>query len=179
LFQDVVHKARCDDRSLFSIETGSRSWFREREREFLGGFSLLYTYNTLSKRSASSDSSGASGNPYTIYRSGIYSLDYEGSDGGDALYANTGTLSTTSSTGTTSFSAPVYSVVTLVRVVKSMRELSCKSFARELDVEIVGRWLPYSIIHYGTYLGGGGFESELCHSFTSRQSTILVGYIAI
>jgi hypothetical protein len=37
--------------------------------------------------------------------------------------------------------APMDSVVTLVRVVKSMRELGCKSFAGELDAVIVGRWL--------------------------------------
>lgn len=73
----------------------------------------------------------------------------------------------------------MYSVVTLVRVVKSMRELGCKLFAGEPDVEITGRWLPYIIIRYETYLGGGGFESELCHLFTIKQSTILVGYIAI
>ena len=33
------------------------------------------------------------------------------------------------------------SVVTLVRIVKSMRELGCKPFLGEPDAEIVGRWL--------------------------------------
>jgi len=37
--------------------------------------------------------------------------------------------------------APMDNVVTLVRLVKSMRELGCKSFAGELDAVIVGRWL--------------------------------------
>jgi hypothetical protein len=36
---------------------------------------------------------------------------------------------------------PVDNVVTLVRVVKSMRELGCDSFSGEPDVEIAGRWL--------------------------------------
>ena len=79
----------------------------------------------------------------------------------------------------TNFSRLMYNVVTLVRVVKSMQKLGCKSFVEEPDVEIVGRWLQYNIVHYEPYLGGEGFESELCHSFTIKQSTILVGYIAI
>jgi hypothetical protein len=36
---------------------------------------------------------------------------------------------------------PVDNVVTLVRVVKSMRELGCDSFSGEPDAEIAGRWL--------------------------------------
>lgn len=37
--------------------------------------------------------------------------------------------------------APVDSVVTLVRTVKSVRELGCEPFLDEPDVEIAGRWL--------------------------------------
>jgi hypothetical protein len=36
---------------------------------------------------------------------------------------------------------PVDNVVTLVRAVKSMRELGCDSFSGEPDAEIAGRWL--------------------------------------
>jgi len=36
---------------------------------------------------------------------------------------------------------PVDNVVTLVRVVNSMRELECDSFLGEPDAEIAGRWL--------------------------------------
>jgi hypothetical protein len=74
----------------------------KKEKEFLRGFSLLYTCNILSKINASSSSSGASGNPCTIYRFGIYSSDCEGNDGGDASCANIGTPRSTSSVGTTS-----------------------------------------------------------------------------
>jgi len=36
---------------------------------------------------------------------------------------------------------PVDNVVTLVRVVKSIRELGCDSFSGEPDAKITGRWL--------------------------------------
>jgi hypothetical protein len=37
----------------------------------------------------------------------------------------------------------------------------------------------YSRGHYGAYLGGEGFTSKSCHSFTVKYGTILVGYSVV
>jgi hypothetical protein len=56
-------------------------------------------------------------------------------------------------------------VVTLVRIVKSMRELGCEPFLGEPDAEIAGRWLR-TIEDSGSDASNRGLASELCRSFT-------------